>query len=68
MAKNVHHWDRAIRVVVGLVMVSMAFFGPENLWFLVGLVPLITGLAGVCPIYNVAGVNTCKVSGKGSAK
>lgn len=60
MKVNMHAIERGLRVVLGGAMVSMAFFGPENLWFLVGLVPLITGSIGFCPLYKVINCPTCK--------
>jgi hypothetical protein len=52
-------WDRAMRVVLGVVVLSLIFWGPKSLWGLVGLLPLVTGLAGSCPLYTLAGVGTC---------
>lgn len=61
---NESNTDRAVRVVAGIVLLSMIFVGPKSLWGLVGLVPLLTGLAGFCPLYRLLGVNTCSVSDK----
>lgn len=60
MKKNIHPIERAVRVVVGLGLIAMAFVGPANLWFLVGIVPLMTGLLGWCPPYQLLGISTCK--------
>jgi hypothetical protein len=60
MTKNIHPIERVIRVVVGLVLTSMAFVGPANPWFLIGIVPVLTGLIGWCPPYQILGINTCK--------
>ncbi len=57
--KNEGVLDRVIRVVVGLALLSLLVVGPKTLWGLVGLVPLITGLVGFCPIYKVFGLSTC---------
>ncbi len=66
--KNEGTLDRILRVVVGLAMLSLVVVGPQSLWGLVGLVPLITGLVGFCPLYRVVGLNTCPVTaGKRSA-
>jgi len=62
--KNIHPYERAVRVVVGLAMASCAFWGPENLWFLLGLIPVATGLSGWCPPYSILGINTCKLGQK----
>jgi hypothetical protein len=51
--------DRAIRVVVGLAVLSLTIAGPHSLWGFVGLVPLATGLVGYCPLYSVLGIRTC---------
>lgn len=64
MKKNIHNIERIIRVVVGLILTSFAFWGPTNLWFLLGLVPLATGLVGWCPPYAVCGINTCRIEKK----
>lgn len=62
MVKNIHPIERAVRIVGGAILVSMAFVGPANSWFLLGLVPLATGLVGWCPPYQMLGISTCKVS------
>lgn len=50
--------DRIIRVTVGCVLLSLVVVGPRTMWGLVGLVPLVTGLVGMCPIYRILGVRT----------
>ena len=55
--------DRAIRVVVGVALLSLLLIGPLDGWGLVGLsglVPLITGATGVCPTYALLGVDTLR--------
>jgi hypothetical protein len=42
-------------------ILSLAFIGPQTVWGYVGLVPLITGLVGYCPLYAMLGLNTCPV-------
>ena len=59
--KNEGTVDRALRVVVGLAVLSLAFVGPETAWGWVGLVPLVTGCAGFCPLYSILGINTCSI-------
>ena len=51
--------DRVLRIVVGIVLLSLTVLGPKTSWGLVGLVPLATGLAGTCPLYSVFGLSTC---------
>ncbi len=64
MTKNEGNADRAIRILVGLGLLSLTVVGPRTMWGLVGLVPLATGLIGSCPLYKIAGINTCKVPSK----
>ncbi|MCA9190667.1 MAG: DUF2892 domain-containing protein [Planctomycetales bacterium] len=60
MKTNIHHIERAVRILVGLILVALAFVGPANKWFLLGLVPLLTGVIGWCPPYALLGISTCK--------
>ena len=62
IAKNEHLADRALRVLVGLGLLSLAFVGPQTALGYIGLVPVATGLLGSCPLYSVFGFSTCRVS------
>lgn len=62
--KNVGKTDQIIRVVAGLILLSLVFVGPQTLWGLIGLVPLFTGLFGFCPAYKLVGMSTGPVSDK----
>ena len=53
--------DRTLRVVLGLGLLALAFTGPHTPWGYFGIVPLLTGLVGFCPLYRVLGLNTCPV-------
>ncbi len=53
--------DRVLRVVAGAALLSLVFVGPETPWGWIGLVPLVTGLAGNCPVYSLLGISTCPV-------
>lgn len=63
MSVNEGTVDRVLRVVAGLVIFSLAFVGPKTMWAYLGLVPLLTGLVGFCPVYALFGVRTCKLRG-----
>jgi hypothetical protein len=56
--RNEHMIDRALRVALGLALLSLVFVGPHTYWGLIGLVPLLTGVIGTCPIYTLLGVDT----------
>ena len=61
MSVNEGTIDRALRIVVGLAILSMAFVGPKTMWAYIGLVPLLTGVVGFCPAYALFGIRTCKL-------
>ena len=65
MKANVGGIDRILRIVAGLVLIALALTGTVGLWGYVGLVPLLTGLAGFCPLYPLIGLNTCPLARKG---
>lgn len=60
MTKNIHPIERAVRIIGGSFLISMVFWGPQSLWFYLGFIPLVTGLIGWCPPYNMLGINTCR--------
>lgn len=59
MPRNEGSLDRALRVIVGLALIAMVFVGPQIAWGWIGVVPLLTGLVGFCPLYRLVGLNTC---------
>ena len=67
LPRNEHALDRAVRVILGLALLSLTVVGPHTLWGLVGLVPLLTGLLGSCPLYTVFGFSTCPTETKKTA-
>jgi len=56
--------DRALRVVLGIAILSLAFVGPRTPWGYLGFVPLLTGVFGFCPLYTVFGYSTCPAKSK----
>ena len=59
MPHNVGSVDRTVRVIVGLLLLSMLFIDGNARWFgLIGLIPLLTGSVGTCPVYSVFGINS----------
>ncbi|WBX82898.1 YgaP family membrane protein [Sphingosinicella microcystinivorans] len=59
MTRNEGTIDRLLRMVVGLILIALVFVGPRTAWGWIGVVPLLTGLVGMCPIYSLLGINTC---------
>lgn len=62
MSRNESTIDRALRIILGLILLSLVFVGPETPLGWIGLVPLVTGLAGFCPLYTIFGLRTCPLS------
>ncbi len=51
--------DRGVRIVVGAGLLILAVVDPTKGWAYLGVVPLLTGLVGTCPLYSVFGFSTC---------
>ncbi len=60
MKKNVGTADKWIRIVVGLVLISLVFVGPKTAWGWIGIIPLATALINFCPIWAVLKISTRK--------
>ena len=57
MSANVGSIERIIRILAGLALIAWALMdGP--VWAWIGVVPLVTGLLGICPAYSLLGMNT----------
>ena len=62
MPKNEGTVDRILRIVLGAVLIALVFVGPQTSWGWIGIVPLVTGLVGYCPLYAILGFRTCPIS------
>jgi hypothetical protein len=51
--------DRALRIVLGAGVLSLAFLGPKSPWGYLGIIPLATGILGWCPLYALLGFSSC---------
>jgi hypothetical protein len=62
MKKNVGTVDRWIRIILGVALLSLIVFLSGGVrWIgLIGLIPLLTGIAGYCPLYSLFKINTNK--------
>ena len=59
MKCNVGKTDKILRVVLALLIGAAGFYF-KSYWGLIGLVPLLTAFAGICPAYMPFGLSTCK--------
>ncbi|MDR3214068.1 MAG: DUF2892 domain-containing protein [Azoarcus sp.] len=60
MKINVGCSDRALRAVVGLVLVALAATGIVTWWGWLGVLPLLSAVFRFCPAYSLLGINTAK--------
>lgn len=58
LPRNLSTADRAIRVLLGLALLSLVVVGPQTAWGYLGLVLVLTGLIGHCPLYALFGIST----------
>ena len=52
LPENMSRTERALRLVVGAVLVGSAIRVPTA-WGWLGLIPLLTGVVGSCPVYRM---------------
>jgi len=55
---NVGKTDRIIRVILGVLLIGNVFFALQHPIGWLGVILLATGLAGICPVYSLLGINT----------
>jgi hypothetical protein len=59
MKTNEGGLDRVLRIVAGLVLIGLAATERVGPWGYIGVVPLLTGALGTCPVYTLLGINSC---------
>jgi len=66
MKFNVGGIDKVICMALGVALLSLVLLLEGSMrWFgLVGIVPLLTGLVGYCPLYSLLGIDTCLANTK----
>ncbi len=58
--KNLGTVDRALRIILGIALIALAYTGKIGVWGYIGIVPLVTGLISSCLLYTLLGINTNK--------
>lgn len=66
LSVNEHPVERVVRVGVGLALVTLAVMGTIGVWGYIGVVPILTGLVGRCPLYTLLGISTCPMRKPGA--
>ncbi|NIP71832.1 MAG: DUF2892 domain-containing protein [Gammaproteobacteria bacterium] len=61
MTKNMGTIDRTVRIIAGAGLIAVAAAGVSP-WGWAGILPLATGLMGICPAYSLFGFKTCKAT------
>ena len=61
---NMGKTDRIIRVILGVLLIGNVFFALKHPIGWVGVILLITGIVGICPLYSLLGINTTSASEK----
>lgn len=64
MGFNVGGIDRALRIIVGIVLIALAATGTIGWWGWLGVIPLLTGIVRICPAYLLTGFRTCPLKAK----
>jgi hypothetical protein len=59
IGQNEGRWDRILRVILGLFLISLALTG-VTVWGWIGVIPLATGMTGFCPAYRLFGMSTLR--------
>ena len=62
MKVNEGKLDRGIRIAAGLTLIGLSVAGVLGPWGYLGVIPVITGSIGMCPLYSVFGFSTCRVT------
>lgn len=60
--QNVGGIDRVLRIVLGVALLAGYFLNGDSTYswlYLLGVIPLATGLLGTCALYSILGINTC---------
>jgi hypothetical protein len=55
---NVGNIDRMLRILLGIVLIGLAARGTIGAWGYAGILPLLTGIAALCPLYSLLGLST----------
>ncbi len=58
LKNNVGKVDRIIRIVLGILLIGNVFYALQHPIGWIGVILLITGIAGICPLYSLLGLNT----------
>ncbi|MGK7370550.1 MAG: YgaP family membrane protein [Candidatus Halalkalibacterium sp. M3_1C_030] len=58
MRHNAGRIDRSLRFLISLIIIAAGIYY-QSLWGIVGIIPLVSGVTGFCPLYSIFGISTC---------
>ena len=64
MKLNVGSIDRALRIIIGIVLIALAATNTVGWWGWLGIILLLTGLSRCCPLSRMLCFFTCPISNK----
>jgi len=59
MQKNISGFERIARLLIGLGLIGATLLGSIGAWGWIGIIPLLTGAIGFCPLYKLCGCKRC---------
>lgn len=60
LSRNVGNTDRVLRLALGVGLIALVFIGPKTAWGWIGLIPILTALTRICPVYSLMGLSSCR--------
>lgn len=58
LKNNVGKVDRIIRIILGVLLIGNVFYALQSPIGWIGVILLVTGIFGMCPLYSLLGLNT----------
>jgi uncharacterized membrane protein HdeD (DUF308 family) len=58
LKNNVGKVDRVVRVILGILLIGNVFFALHHPIGWIGVILVLTGIAGICSIYSLLGLNS----------
>jgi hypothetical protein len=59
MKANIGMTERVVRMYLGVIIASVLIYFNSS-WALIGIPVFVSGIAGICPLYSMLGINTVK--------
>lgn len=63
MKKNIGSTDKRIRLLIGVMTILTGAYA-NNVWGVLGMIPIITAQIGICPLYRLFQINTIQQMNK----